>query len=182
MWEPEEGLYVEHNRNVLTAKFLNSGATHMLSIDTDIGWRARHVETLLAAGKDVICGTYYCKLLGQPLLVGEVTGEREGDLQRCRVVPAGFLLVTRKAVIQLQADKPDDFYAIENGELVPALWSAEFKPREACYRDDGAFSKRCRDAGVDMWLHHGVVVTHYGKVGFGPHPAVEEARPALRAV
>lgn len=166
----QRGLYVEHNRNVLTAKFLASGATHMLSLDTDMGFRARHVEMLLKANKDVICGKYFLKQLGEPHIVGEVTGERDGELERCDVVPAGFLLVTRKAIKQLEADRPDDFYALPSGELVPALWAAEYRPREACYRDDGAFSKRCREAGVDMWLHHGVVVTHYGEVGFGPPP------------
>lgn len=183
--EPEEGLYVEHNRNVLTAKFLASGATHMLSVDTDMGWRARHVRTLLEADKDVVCGKYFAKQLGEELVIAELTGERQGPLERATVVPGGFLLVTRKAILQLQAHRENDFYKLPTGALVPALWAAEYRPREACYRDDGAFSKRCRDAGVDMWLHHGVVVTHYGTVGFGPHPDMvmsAEQASKLRAV
>lgn len=164
------GLYVEHNRNILTALFLASGASHMLCVDTDIGWRASHVQSLIEAQKDVISGTYFWKQLGEPRVVGTPTGERKGDLERCNVVPGGFLLVTRKAILTLQAAMPEHFYAADGVGIVPALWAAEFQPGRECFRDDAAFSKHCLDAGVEMWIHHGVIVTHYGEVGFGPPP------------
>jgi hypothetical protein len=160
-----QGLYVENNRNILTAKFVESGASHMLFVDTDIGWRAHHVGMLLEVNKDVVSGCYAYKN-GTGNLVGAVTGNMCGDLVECSVVPGGFLLIKRSAILLLMSVFSDCIYAEEGIGVVPALWSAAFTPGEACHRDDVAFSKHCTDAGIKLWMHKGVKLMHFGEQGF----------------
>lgn len=45
-------------RNALTHGFLNSDATHLLFIDSDIRFNPEDVVAMLKADKEVICGMY----------------------------------------------------------------------------------------------------------------------------
>jgi hypothetical protein len=155
------GVYVEENRDYLTKAFVDSNATHLLFVDTDIGWRAVHLQNLLEAQKDVISGTYRRKTDRGTL------ASHQGDLEQCVSLPAGFLLITRGAVLRAMAAMPNDVYEID-GKTVTALWHPRFCPRAPSYRDDAAFSKHCRDAGIELWRHKEVVLTHYGEKGYRP--------------
>src|SRR3954468_20823443 len=46
------------SRDLLTAQFLRSPATHMLCVDSDIGWTPADVEKLLQANRDFVSGIY----------------------------------------------------------------------------------------------------------------------------
>ena len=45
-------------RNLLTHNFLNSQASHLFFIDSDIKFSANDVLSMISADKDVICGVY----------------------------------------------------------------------------------------------------------------------------
>jgi hypothetical protein len=49
---------VPNARNVLTHQFLESNATHLMWIDSDIGFNAMDIVTMLMADRDVVCGIY----------------------------------------------------------------------------------------------------------------------------
>jgi hypothetical protein len=49
---------VPNARNVLTHQFLESKATHLMWIDSDIGFNAMDVVSMLIADRDVVCGIY----------------------------------------------------------------------------------------------------------------------------
>jgi hypothetical protein len=157
----QTGLYVPENRDILTARFLASGCRHLLMIDTDIGFTADDVQALLDCGREVVSGTYHYQD-GSDVVVGTGTGEMDGQLERCMVVPAGFLLVTRAAVLTLMATMPEDIYAVPGVGVVPAVWTERYKPGAPFVRDDAAFSKHCVDAGITLWRHTGVVLSHHG--------------------
>lgn len=182
----EEGNSITQNRDVLTASFLATGRSHMLMVDTDVGWRARHAELLLAAGKDVVSGAYLYKD-GSDRVVGELTEKREGQLVRATAVPAGFLLVSRAAVLRVTASISEQLYHVDGVGVVTAMWQdiLQWGPGARCLREDVAFSKRCLDAGLELWMHTGVGLVHYGDdVAFGP-PKFESAAarlPRVRAV
>jgi hypothetical protein len=162
---PVFGLYVEENRDIATAKFLASGCRHLLMVDTDTGFRADDIQALLDCGKDVVSGTYHYKD-GSGVAVGTGTGEKDGDLERCEVVPAGFLLITRQTMLRLMAAMPEDVYMVQDIGLVPAIWTGRYKPGVACQRDDAAFSKHCCDAGIELWRHTGVILRHHGAAAY----------------
>jgi len=157
----QTGLYVPENRDILTARFVASGCRHMLMVDTDIGFSADNVQSLIDCDRDVVSGTYrYQDGSGVP--VGTGTGELDGKLERCTVVPAGFLLVTRAAVLRLMAAMPEDIYVQPGVGVVPALWMGRYQPGGPYRRDDGAFSNHCIEAGIELWRHTEVIVSHHG--------------------
>jgi hypothetical protein len=49
---------VPNARNVLTHQFLESKATHLMWIDSDIGFNATDIATMLIADRDIVCGIY----------------------------------------------------------------------------------------------------------------------------
>jgi hypothetical protein len=49
---------VPNARNVLTHQFLESTATHLMWIDSDIGFNAMDIVSMLIADRDIVCGIY----------------------------------------------------------------------------------------------------------------------------
>ena len=49
---------VPNARNVLTHQFLESQATHLMWIDSDIGFNATDIVSMLIADRDIVCGIY----------------------------------------------------------------------------------------------------------------------------
>jgi hypothetical protein len=49
---------VPNARNVLTHDFLESQATHLMWIDSDIGFNAMDIVSMLLADRDILCGIY----------------------------------------------------------------------------------------------------------------------------
>jgi hypothetical protein len=49
---------VPNARNVLTHQFLESQATHLMWIDSDIGFNAMDIVSMLIADRDILCGIY----------------------------------------------------------------------------------------------------------------------------
>jgi hypothetical protein len=49
---------VPNARNVLTHQFLESNATHLMWIDSDIGFNAMDIVSMLIADRDIVCGIY----------------------------------------------------------------------------------------------------------------------------
>lgn len=49
---------VPNARNVLAHEFLESQATHLMWIDSDIGFNAMDIVSMLIADRDIVCGIY----------------------------------------------------------------------------------------------------------------------------
>lgn len=49
---------VPNARNVLAHQFLESKATHLMWIDSDIGFNAMDIVSMLVADRDIVCGIY----------------------------------------------------------------------------------------------------------------------------
>src|SRR4051812_19262457 len=112
------------SRDLLTAQFLTSPATHLLCIDSDIGWVPADVEKLLHANKDFMSGIYARKQPSCPP-ASVLLDHREGDLIKCVHAAAGFLLLTRACVERMTAAHPELQYRTPHGTLC-ALWSPVF--------------------------------------------------------
>jgi hypothetical protein len=160
------------SRDVLTAQFLTSPATHMLCVDSDIGWAPSDVEKLLHANKDFVSGIYARKQ-ANAAPASALLDTREGDLIECHHAAAGFLLLTRACVARMTAAHPELQYRTPHGTLC-ALWSPAFNGKP--YGEDTAFCGRWRALGGRIWAHSQVLLRHYGESmyfpqGFGPPPA-----------
>jgi len=113
---------VERSRNVLAANFLESDCTHMLTIDSDIGFSPADVARIISHDELVVGGMYPLKRetanvewCGNGLL-GRTSVEREDGLLEVRYLGTGFLCIAREvlermiekhgAEITYQADAP----------------------------------------------------------------------------
>ena len=124
---------ITRSRNTLLAHFIaNKSATHILFIDSDIGFDPRLVARLLYRNKDVVAACYPLKTLywdraalqrlsqGEPAetaamrYVGELcTGdlaERDGDLATAAYVGTGFMMISRGAVHRMIDAYPETRY------------------------------------------------------------------------
>ena len=158
------GPFLPVSRDILTAHFLRSNATHMLCVDSDVGWGAADVEKLLLADKDFITGLYARK---QPdcALATPLRKHREGELVEAHYAAAGFLLLKRECIERLVAAHPELKYDTPRGPAW-ALWAPFFDVRP--YGEDAAFSKRWRNLGGKIWAHSQVVLTHHGDYAYSP--------------
>lgn len=154
------------NRDVLTYCFLRSPATHMLCVDSDIGFKPEDVQALLATGKDFIGGTY-CKKQEDRAIPAGITGRHDGPLFEAEWVPAGFLLLSRACVERLFGAYRHLDYECPPWGRVCGLWQA--RPEAPNAGEDVSFCRRWRVIGGELWLHRGVVVEHWdGGVGYKP--------------
>lgn len=164
------GPFLPVSRDILTAHFLRSSATHLLCIDSDIGWGAADVEKLLAADRDFVSGLYAKKTRERPLAT-PLMRHHEGDLIEARYAAAGFVLLTRACIERMIEAYSELEYETPHGRAW-ALWSPLFDGRP--YGEDAAFCKRWRDLGGRIWAHPGVVLRHYGDSAYLPEGSSEE--------
>ena len=163
---------IQFNRDVLSERFRASGYDRCLFVDTDVGFSHRHVKMLLETDKDVVGGLYSLKSETSPYYAGAIRSVDDGPVVPCDIVAAGFLMITREAILKVSASIPEQHYQVGGIGLVAALWQdiVDWSPGAKCYRDDAAFSKRCLDAGLELWVHTGCVLNHWGDNPFRPKP------------
>lgn len=170
------GSLLPRNRDILTAMFMKSGASHMLCVDSDIGWTPEDANALLATGKDFVSGTYCKKQEDHGLPVGLNGEKQEGQhLFSAEWVPGGFLLLSRACLERMfGAYRFLDYDQAPWGSLC-GLWSA--RPESPNAGEDVAFCRRWREIGGDIWLHRGVVLGHFD--GGTEYRPTEDSKPTF---
>lgn len=160
-FEVQSGSFLPRNRDILTARFLDSGATHMLCVDSDIGWVPAQAQLLLDSGKDFISGCYPKK---QPdrAIPAKLLGRHEGELWQAEYVPGGFLLLSRACVERMVGAFRKLEYT-HNEHRCWALWSSLFEYGGSYDGEDVAFCRRWTSIGGEIWLHQGVSLKHFGE-------------------
>ncbi len=166
-FEAQVGSFLPRNRDVLTSRFLESKASHMLCVDSDIGWSSSDAQALMDADKDFVGGVY-CKKQQSREIPAVLLGGREGDLWLADYVPAGFILVSRACIERMYGAYRNLQYSIANFGYVTALWSSLFVDGQSYDGEDVSFCRRWRKLGGEIWLHQGVTLKHYGEMAFVP--------------
>ena len=176
-WTPLVGTGLARQRDLLTAKFLESDATHILWLDADIGWRAGDAQSLLDTGRDFIAGSYCRKRFGGDIPV-LLTGNRDGDLFECSHVPTGFLLVSRGAVEKMANHYRATMTYGDDGMGGKPVVSL-FTQMVGEGTEDLSFCRRWREIGGQVWLHSKIRLGHFdGNTCFMPDPDEIERRHA----
>lgn len=184
MFETKRGSILPQSRDVLTEKFLDSGCSHMLCVDADVGWSPDALAMLLATGKGFVSGVYARKAADRlpPILLD---GRVEGDLLGgTRGVPGGFLLLARDVVDRMKAQYAAEltYHSELLGRPVVALWQMSFE-NGRYDGEDFSFCRRWVNMGGDIWVHPGAVVDHVGDHTYRPAPDwVARRMPAPVAV
>lgn len=171
-WCTQNGTSLARQRDQLVARFAESDCTHLLFVDSDIGWHAADAMRLVETGKDFIGGFYIRKGPGN-VPTARLEPFRQGELYGARHLGTGFLLVSRRAVESLLEAHRSDRYQYGDREFISL-----FSQRLDEDTEDVAFCRRYRELGGALWVHTGVTLDHYDG-GTAYRPDVSELRAHL---
>jgi len=168
---------ISRARNTLTAKFLNTPeSTHLMFIDSDIGWEPWHLLVMLNARKDVIGGLYPMKSLPVKWCVNGIPGKESGTPEDPNIVEVsktgtGFLLIKRDVFEKLNQHPATRPFNNDIGlpeELNPFMKTYfDTAVREnRYYSEDWTFCENWRDLGGQVFVDKRVLLRHVGTYVF----------------
>lgn len=185
-------------RNKLTDEFIKSGYTHLLFIDSDIGFRPNDILDMLKANVYVLGGVYPLKTfnadkaiatgseeagrsyVGSPAHIravdesGNVRGVSKA-LRNCvafNEVGTGFFLIQRRALEIIRMAHPEMEYADDFGGNVGKIIHAFFFERIVNFRwlsEDYFFCSQWRQCGGTVWGWPWAQLEHEGSHVFQGH-------------
>ena len=151
--------------------------THIIMADADMSFTSRDICELIEADKDYIGAAYPKKCY--PIEITSSTGDGilkvEGHLAQCLYVGTGLVCIKRETIEKL-VDKYADtlaFKAVDGHRSEQVRYEVidlfaiitnggDERDPELYLTEDYAFSKRVRDAGMEVWQHLNVNPTHTG--------------------
>lgn len=173
---------VTRGRHCLMHEFLRSPATHLLQWDDDIeALNPECVREMIATGHDIVGGAYPFRdgsgrVVANPLEgTGSVT--IENACMPVRELGTGFLLTSRKAIVDLCARHPEEFYLADINPYVDApmwaLFDARLEDRgdgiKRYASEDWWFCKLAREAGYSVNVYLPPSFRHWGEWGHDGH-------------
>lgn len=165
------GSLLSAERNRLTEFFMNSDCTHMLCVDSDIGWNSRAVINLLEKQEEFVAACYPSRkekaFIFRPIFNedGSVKTYEEKRLLEMEYIPAGFMLISRSVIDKMKEKHPHLYFepkAKENKHekgwmfFDTEVWEGEF------WGEDYVFCRRAREAGVKIYADPLIELDHAG--------------------
>jgi hypothetical protein len=160
--------YISHARSKMLRKALDAGATHIIFLDDDVSWQPDALLRMLQVNEPVVAATYRFKKEPEEYMgcfMAHDDGRPVAKMQDGQAlvemftVPAGFLCVSREAVIKFMRDWPELTYGepthpftdLFNHGAHDGTW----------YGEDYAFCRRWREKGGKIWLLPDLGVDHH---------------------
>lgn len=181
----QNGIEVEHlvvrsssllvaERNRIIEAFWQSDCSHILCIDSDLGWPVQAVFAMLQQNKDFIAGVYPARsdtenaFTFRPALNDDASIVQENHLLKMEYIPAGFMLLSRQCIEKMRNYHKDLFYkskdASNGHESAYAFFNTEIYEGEF-WGEDYVFCRNARLAGIDIWVDPLIQFDHNGKIG-----------------
>jgi hypothetical protein len=182
---------VQRARNRCVAEFLaHPTASHLLFVDSDIGFTADAVFRLIAHDKPLVGGLYRRKQLDRTEWVWNrlpPDQEKRNPLTgaiSCAAIGTGFMLIRRDVVTRMvEASLAKDEagvvrsplrYLVHAGDGDAGAWRDHTFTLFDCWIDeqsnylseDYAFCRRWRDLGGDVWADPAIRLQHVGTATF----------------
>ena len=181
---------VTRARNRAVAQFLKTDATHLMFIDSDIGFNPFSVFQMLMRDVDVVVASYPMKgiewknLLNkkfksvseiqdatiQHVVRGLDPKKLEKGLVRVEKAATGFMLIKREVIEQMIKSHPEWAHESEDPNFPEETWHAIFdcEIEDGSYlSEDYAFCRRWARMGGTVWLDPTITLTHTGSFTFG---------------
>ena len=163
---------VERARNILTANFLESDCTHILFVDSDIGFIPEDVWRIASHEEPVVGGIYPLKNM-QPEVqwcgnglstTGPQPSTRPDGLMPVKYIGTGFLCLARSVLEKFQAAHPELFY---EQDFAPhrtecAFWHQGVHSRRFL-TEDWMFCQLWLDLGGSIFADTAVMLKHAGR-------------------
>lgn len=163
--------YISAARGSMLRAALDEKADAIMFIDYDVAWKPKDLLKVLETEGDVVAGTYRAKIDDEQYMgaiehdpVTFVPKVRASDgAIAAKLVPAGFLRVTKECVHDFMTSYPELCY----GPLYHAsvdLFNHGVHGR-VWYGEDYSFSLRWKQRGGDIWIVPDLDLDHHGKDG-----------------
>lgn len=163
---------VSRARNLLVKDFLDSDATELLFIDSDINFEPEDILRLMAWGTDtrkgIVAAVPRVRDVNPVYIANldydenrELTMNRMG-LVRAEHVATAFMWVNRKVFEDLVEAHPEwTYWDKRAGKDLSAIF--DFKvTREGYIGEDFLFCDRAREAGYEVWIDPTITLGHMG--------------------
>jgi hypothetical protein len=150
--------YIDYSRNILAARFMQSPATDLVFIDSDVGFEPEELVRLCVADRPFCAGIYPKKTEPEEYPVApegpEIWADKDGFI-KCLWMPTGFMRINRAVFEELKVPT----YADSAGEPVSAYFLCSVRDG-GYWGEDVEFCRLVREAGgeavafSDMTLRH----------------------------
>ena len=163
---------VSRARNLLVRDMLDTVATDLLFIDSDINFEPEDIFRLMAWGADpkkgIVAGVPRTRSENKVYIAdldydenGELTMNGMGLVRGKRVATA-FMLIRREVFEQMMEANPEwTYYDKRTDRMIPCLF--DFKLTEEGYMgEDFLFCDRARELGFEVWIDPTITLGHMG--------------------
>lgn len=160
--------YISAARATMLRKALDAKADVIVFIDHDLSWRPEDLLKLIQTEGDVVGGTYRFKYenVNEVSYMGTIHSDANGTPQvradgaiKARLLPAGFLKVTKEAVERFMTAYPELCYG-EKYRLSVDLFN-HGAHKGLWWGEDYAFCRRWEELGGEAWLVPDLNLTHH---------------------
>lgn len=171
-WQRAGDFHVERAINDTLTKFINQDeCTDLLMIDADTEWEPEGVVRLLMHPEGIVGGTYRMKHKWHDY-VGSINRDPETGIPKGKILAdgtslisasrlaAGFIRFKKEPLIQFHEHYKDARCTEPEGEMT--TFYERIKYDGIMHSQDMAFSRRCIEMGIDLWLDPHVKINHYG--------------------
>jgi hypothetical protein len=165
---------VPRARNTLTRRFLESDATHLLFIDSDLIFSLEHIARIMSHGLDIVGGVYCKKQEGDVQVVCNAIGIQPefgpDGVTRVSYIGTGFLCISRKVFeVMIQEFGREMWYLVDpdHKQKEYDFWHCgryEYKDGSPTryLSEDWWFCQKAMDAGFKVWMDRAVILGHSG--------------------
>lgn len=137
-------------RTFCAQEAIDTGATHLFFIDSDMMFPPDTLERLLAHDKDIITVEYSRRKLPIESVTQPLTKKSDTDLYKAKVIGGGCLLIKTDVFKNPNMEKPwFNFGRGSDGMVVIG--------------EDTWFARTAMDAGYDVWIDPTIKVGHVGE-------------------
>jgi len=178
---------VSRARNNVISHFLKTDADYLFTVDDDIGIPHDSIIKLIEADKDIIGGFYRLKQDPKPDENGEFKlvdhiafrGKEPFNLNSNTPVEVKYIsngcVMHKRSFIESMVSLYPELYYKENqtGEDRWALYQPYVYNNEYL-SEDWAFCQRAMDKGFKMYMHTGVLCSHWGLKNYSFQELLEE--------
>jgi hypothetical protein len=162
-------------RAVIVQKFLETKATHLVFVDTDVSWEKGALLKLVDHDEDFVGAAYPYRRdpieypLSWDLDTDEVWANRKGLIEVWGL-PAGLMCLSRAMLEKMVAAHPELMFLTTNTESKKACGLFEpYRDGEMKYGEDYSFCNRWRDLGGKIYLDPEIKTGHIGYKTFVGH-------------
>lgn len=161
---------ISRGRNSLVAKFLydHPDASHLMFVDSDIGFDPEHILLLLNNKKDICGGLYPMKSLPLRWAANGIEGAvNEHGLEEVKTLGTGFMLI-KKSVFE-QLDKHPKIIPYKNDIGLDPKYDRHMRTYFTCEVRDGRYLSEdwffcmcARDLGIKVYADKRILLRHNG--------------------